>query len=165
MMPRLADVELRGLDVASAAGLVRRDKELALIDDAVAAVSTGRGGAVWIEGEPGIGKSSLMLAALASAQRAGCQVYAARSDESSTRFPLRILLDALQIGAHSTDPGRAGVAALLRGAVSAGAVTAGDAVAGAAERVMMLVDQLCVAGPVVLAADDVQWADDMSLAV
>ena len=152
MMPQLANAELRGLDVAPDARLVGRDEELALIENAVAALSLGRGGAIWIEGEPGIGKSALMLAALATAKRAGYQIYVARADESAARFPLRILLDALQIGPHSTDPGRAEVATLLWGAVSPDAVTAGDAVAAAAEHVMMLVDRLCASGPIVLAA-------------
>src|SRR5262245_25996427 len=157
MMPQPQDAGLPGLIVSSDGGLVGRHKEIARVNDAVAAVCAHRGGSVWIEGEPGIGKSAIVAAGLARAHQAGCRVFAARADETATRFPLRVLLDALQVGPRSADAGRAEIAALLWGTVSVGAVTSGDAVAAAAERLLMLVDRLCASGAVVIAADDLQW--------
>jgi predicted ATPase len=45
------------------ASLVGRDRQLAILDELVADVVAGRGHSVWIEGEPGIGKSTLLDAA------------------------------------------------------------------------------------------------------
>lgn len=162
--------DVGGLAVESAAGLVGRDDELARLRGLVADVAAGRGGSVWVEGEPGIGKSTLIVEGLAEAHRLGCQVFAARADESASWFPLRVLLDALRVGPASTDAARADIAGLLWAEGSArpitpGAVTPGDVAAAAAERLLILVDRLCAAGPVVLAIDDMQWADELSLAV
>jgi predicted ATPase len=41
---------------------VGRAQELAVLQDAVEGLRRGEGAAVWVEGEPGIGKSSLVAA-------------------------------------------------------------------------------------------------------
>jgi tetratricopeptide (TPR) repeat protein len=46
-----------------------------------------------------------------------------------------------------------------------GGVFAGDPVLAAAERMLAAVDRLCAVSPVVLVAEDLQWADDASLLV
>ena len=56
-------------------------------------LASGRGSAVWVTGEPGIGKSSLLRAGLADAGALGCRVLWAAADESLARFPLWALLD------------------------------------------------------------------------
>jgi hypothetical protein len=55
--------------------LIGRDGELAVLAGLVAEVVSGRGGVVLLEGEPGIGKSTLVRAALAGAASLGCQVF------------------------------------------------------------------------------------------
>src|SRR5260370_1755591 len=46
------------------APLVGRDAERAALFELLRALAAGRGGAAWVEGEPGIGKSSLLEAVL-----------------------------------------------------------------------------------------------------
>ena len=58
-----------------AGALIGRGDELACLASLIRAAATGRGSAVLIEGEPGIGKSSLMRVALAEAADARCLVF------------------------------------------------------------------------------------------
>jgi predicted ATPase len=48
-----------------AGALIGRDSEMATLVSLLADVAKGRGGSVLIEGEPGIGKSALVRAAVA----------------------------------------------------------------------------------------------------
>ena len=48
-----------------AGALLGRDSEMALLTGLIRDVARGRGGSVLIEGEPGIGKSALVQAAVA----------------------------------------------------------------------------------------------------
>ena len=54
--------------------LAGRGDELALLAALVSGVSAGIGGVVLVEGEQGIGKSSVLRAGLAGAEAAGCRV-------------------------------------------------------------------------------------------
>ena len=138
---------------------VGRDDELTVLRGAVAAVRGGRGGVVWIEGEPGIGKSTLVGATLADATGHGCRTYRAVGDELGQRLPLRALIDAI-------GPEPAGeVVALLNQETVDGVVEGPDAVPAAVERFLAGIDRLCATAPVVLAFDDLQWADEASLLV
>jgi predicted ATPase len=57
--------------VSPAGALVGRDGEMALLTGLVKEVAQGRGRSVLVEGEPGIGKSALVRAAVAEAPTAG----------------------------------------------------------------------------------------------
>ena len=48
---------------------------MALLTGLIREAARGRGSSVLIEGEPGIGKSALVRAAVAGAPEAGCQVF------------------------------------------------------------------------------------------
>ena len=61
--------------------VVGRDVELGLLRAALAGLSAGRGGAVLLEGEPGIGKSALVRAVTAQAGAVGIEVLTAGPDE------------------------------------------------------------------------------------
>jgi len=152
------------VDVGVRGGLlVGRDEEVARLAALVRAVAGGRGGEVWVEGEPGIGKSALLAAGLAEAQELGCQVFWAAADELGQRFPLRVVLDCLQVVPGASDPARREILELPR-AAGAGAASA-DPVPAVMDRLLALVDRLCAAAPVLLVVDDLQWADGDSLAV
>jgi DNA-binding NarL/FixJ family response regulator len=126
---------------------------LELVRSWIVDLSSGRGRAALIEGEPGIGKSSLIRAAVAEARAANCQVYWATCDELSQAFPLLPLLEALDGRVN----GRPRIANLLRADAPPGNRV--DTVAAATERLLALVDDLCARAPVMLVVDDLQWAD------
>ena len=114
---------------------------------------------VWVEGEPGIGKSALVVEALAVADQPGWDVGWGGADQL-TRLPLRVMRDCLQVRLDSPDPRRAHAANLMHGRLSEG-----DASANGIEMLLTLADELCAAAPTVLAVDDLQWADEASLVV
>ena len=53
---------------------VGRTQEVAILRAGIEALDRGEGAAVWVEGEPGIGKSSLVAEALAEASDPGWDV-------------------------------------------------------------------------------------------
>ncbi len=146
--------------VGSADGLVDREAELNALGGFVGQLAAGRGGVVWVEGEPGIGKSALVEAACAGWVVSGVRVFRARADELAQPFALRLAADCLAVdrAATATDEHRADIVDLLAGR---GGVV--DAVSAAAERLLALVDRECARSPVVLVGDDLQWADEASL--
>jgi DNA-binding CsgD family transcriptional regulator/tetratricopeptide (TPR) repeat protein len=162
----------------SAAGvaLVGRAAELRLLDEHGSRVRAGEGGAVWVGGDPGIGKSALLRQMVGGARGQGCQVYSASAVEQSPVFPLQVLLEALwedasgpPVVAREADldqvkASRAEIVSLLGGG-RAELVTPRDTVAVVAERLVTLVHRLCAISPAILVVDDVQWADAASLGV
>ncbi len=111
-----ADLQAAGLPPVTLAGaLAGRDSEMALLTGLVKEVARGRGGSVLIEGEPGIGKSALVRAAVAEAPEAGCQVFWGAGDELGQALPLLPFLDGLRVREPSANPRRKAIVRLLRG--------------------------------------------------
>ncbi|MEU9836392.1 AAA family ATPase [Streptosporangium sp. NPDC048047] len=104
-----------------------------------------------VEGEPGIGKSLLLAEAAAAAAARGTDVAAGRADELERMMPLAPLLSALEetttraAVARSAFPGEPGLLMWL------------------AERVRTTLERRAAAGPLLLALDDLQWADPVTL--
>ncbi|MFC0545160.1 ATP-binding protein [Kutzneria chonburiensis] len=138
--------------------LIGRSRELARLTVRVRDLAGGRGGAALVDGEPGIGKTTLLRTVCDAARENGCRVFCGAGDELGRLLPLLPLLEALH--AERSDDGQA-VLRLLRGEVP----TVVDPTAVAAERVLGMVEELCADGPVVLAIDDLQWADKVTVAV
>src|SRR6202451_1762553 len=101
--------------VTPAGALVGRDSEMTLLTGLVREVTRGRGSAVLIEGEPGIGKSVLVRAATATALETGCDVFWGAGDELGQALPLLPFLDGLQVREPSVNPRRTTIVQLLRG--------------------------------------------------
>ena len=114
-----------------------------------------------IEGEPGIGKSTLVRAACAEAAGLGCQVYWGAGDELGQALPLLPILDGLRVREPSGNPRQETIVALLRGEVASG--RGEDVPTALAEQLLALVKELCAARPSVLVVDDLQWADHSSV--
>ena len=141
--------------------LIGRDSEMALLTGLVKEVSLGRGRLMLIEGEPGIGKSALVRAALAGAPDAGCHVFWGAGDELGQALPLVPFLDGLRVRDPSTNPRRNAIVRLLRGEITADRGT--DVPAALAEQLLALVTEQCTTRPTILVVDDLQWADPASV--
>ena len=149
--------------VAAAGVLVGRDNEMALLTGLIREVARARGSSVLIEGEPGIGKSALVRAAVAKATEAGCQVFWGAGDELGQALPLLPFLDALRVREPAANPRRDTIVRLLRGEVAADRGT--DVPAVLAEQLLALVAEQCAVRPAILVVDDLQWADQASVAL
>jgi hypothetical protein len=143
---------------------VDRSQELATLRAGLEALRQGGGAAVWVEGEPGIGKSSLVVEALAGTGELGWDIGWGIADQLAERLPLSVMQDCLQVRLSSPDPRRAHAAGLLR-SQRLGLFTDGEASASGVEVLMALADELCAAAPTIMVIDDLQWADDASLLV
>jgi DNA-binding CsgD family transcriptional regulator len=149
--------------VTPAGALIGRDNEMALLTGLLRDLARGRGSAVLIEGEPGIGKSALVQAALAEAAEVGCQVFWGAGDELGQGLPLLPFLDGLRVREPSTNPRRTTIVQLLRGEVATD--RGADVPAVLAEQLLALVAEQCAVRPTILVVDDLQWADPASVAL
>jgi hypothetical protein len=153
--------------------LYEREGELVRVDALLAAARAGRGGVLLITGRAGIGKTMLLGAARERAGQAGMQVLAGRGGELESGF-------SFGVARQLFEPLLAGTGAAERDALLAGAarraLVALEGQAGAAPSaagseppfaVMHGLYWLAVnasgAGPVLVAVDDVHWADQASL--
>jgi DNA-binding CsgD family transcriptional regulator len=141
--------------------LVGRDSELTTLCKLLADSAEGHGGSALIEGEPGVGKSALVRAAIADAADLGCQVFWGAGDELGQALPLLPLLDALRVREPSADGRRGTIVRLLRGELAAD--PGADVSAALAEQLLALVTEQSAARPTVLVIDDLHWADQATI--
>jgi hypothetical protein len=119
--------------------LVGRAAELGLVQDRIRDAAQGSGGVLLVTGPPGIGKSALLEAAVATAP---AQVFTARTDDLTRRRRFGVLIDSLGgLVTSSVDEFTTGGAIL-------------DTLAAR-----------CEAGAVVLVLDDLHLADEATFAV
>ncbi len=147
-----------------------RDEESAVLATLVSRAEAGTRATAWIEGPPGIGKSRLLTAAAEAAGRQGFLVARAGGDELERLRPFGLIARALGCTSAATDPRRAEITSLLatHEVGEHGAITVSSD-PGLQFRVVDafadLVEELACATPVLLALDDLQWADTASLLV
>jgi hypothetical protein len=149
-------------------GVVGREVELAALDRFVERAAIGISGLV-LEGEAGIGKSTIWDAAVDAARDAGFRVLRSRPARSEQGLTLGGLTDLLgELDARDLaalpEPQRVGLEVALLRATPSDSSPAPDqrtlsvAVAG-------LLRLLADAGPVLVALDDAQWLDGSSAAI
>lgn len=126
--------------------LVGREHELAVVRGAVDSADAGASAVLVLLGEAGIGKTSLLEAAVAEAQARGFELRAGRATEHEADVPLLLFTGALPPGAVAPPSDSPWERWRLFRSL-ADELTGGRA----------------SASPVVVALDDVHWADPASL--
>ena len=160
------------LDVHRATGeVVGRPVELQGITQELATAKAGRLAALTVEGEPGIGKTRLLLAAVECAAAEGFVTIAVTADEE-LRGPFLVARSILgSPEAHAAAAGTGAAEALERCLDSmSGQDDPGLATLQPDRRLLRTFDlgavafrELAAAQPVALLIDDLQWADEDSL--
>jgi ATP/maltotriose-dependent transcriptional regulator MalT len=163
----LADVKPR----VSSPVLVGRSGQLSALDTALAGAGRGSPSAVMVGGEAGVGKTRLLSEFAERSRGAGARVLIGGCLELGAEgLPFAPFTSVLR--GLVRDLGAAGVAELLPGGATrelarllpefgepAGPDDAGEARARLFEQMLMLLDHLAEAGPVVLVIEDMHWAD------
>lgn len=116
------------------------------------AARTGRGAMIVITGEPGIGKSALLRVANEQAARAGFAVGTSKAEEIDQIVPGAPLLVSLRSGPHP----------LLDGDAFASLAPLYERELWLVDRIAALLEEIASATGVVIAIDDIHWADPLT---
>jgi DNA-binding CsgD family transcriptional regulator len=152
----------------SAPGLRGRETESTALDGALDRVASGRAAIVLVDGEAGIGKTRLLEDALSRARDRGMRVEAGRAGELERTRPFGLMADVFGCARSSPDPRRAAIGELLAAGDASGAgpitVTSDPGLQfRTVDAFADLAEELALAGPLVIGADDLHWADPSSL--
>lgn len=160
------------LDAGIAAVLLEREGELVQIGEALSQARGGSGRGVLISGPAGIGKTRLLDESGEHARALGFEVLRARGGELESGYGfgvVRQLLESTLVRATGTERDEllSGAAALARAVFAASAPEPDRGAADPTQPVLhglyWLVANLAERAPLLLAIDDVQWADEPSL--
>ena len=161
----------RGTDL-----LVGRDPELAVLDGLLAQTCAGAARAVFVAGEPGIGKTHVLSELVRRAEARGCLVLEGSAAEYEQELPFGVVIDALD--AYVASLGRAAVDRLAADGLEElaevfpsrhGLRGGGERPSTAAERfrsyyaVRELLERLAAKQPLMLFLDDLHWSDGASI--
>ena len=139
--------------------LIGRDRERAALQDLVGGLRSGKGGALVLRGEPGIGKTALLREVLGHAE--GVQLLSARGIESEIEIPFAGLDELLRpvVGYRGGLP--AVQRAALEGALALGPPVGGDRFAVYAATLGLL-ERAATDAPLLAVVDDAHWLDASS---
>ena len=154
--------------------LIGRASQLSALESALARVSRGSPSAVMVGGEAGVGKSRLVTEFAGRSRGAGARVLVGGCLElGADGLPFAPFISVLR--GLVRDLGAAGVAGLLPGGSArelarllpefgepAGPDDGAEARPRLFEQVLLLLERLAEAGPVVLVVEDMHWADRSS---
>jgi DNA-binding CsgD family transcriptional regulator len=157
-------------------GLVGREAELGVVEGLVRALRNGQGGALYVAGEPGIGKTALLGEGLERSRQHGCLTLSGRAAELELELPFAVFTDALEhhlrssqwAGVESLDDEQLALLAIVLPSLAWRRVR-GHAAAQPDERhrllraMRALLESLASRQPLVLALDDLHWADAASV--
>jgi DNA-binding CsgD family transcriptional regulator/predicted negative regulator of RcsB-dependent stress response len=149
-----------GIEVASGAGLVGREEELALIDAFLGTASSSPGALV-VTGEAGVGKTTLWLHAVTVARERSFGVLACRPSQAETELSFGALADLLADDAHDViaelpAPQRQALDVALRRTEPGPEPPDQFAIRTG---FLGILRALAALRPLVVAVDDVQWLD------
>lgn len=148
--------------------LFGRDAEMTELIAWIDRASRGEATPALIEGEPGIGKTRLMEEVMTRAADEGFAVFRGACDDFAQTRAFGPLIDALALVPGSPDPDRAEIGDLLArdlhtDSQAEEAATGPDLGYRVTELLVGLIERLAGRQPVMLAIDDLQWADLASL--
>ena len=161
--------------IGSSASLVGRERELELLSRLLEKARAGAPQFMFVSGEPGIGKTSLVAVLLRRADEAGFLTFSGSAAEFERELPFGLVVDALDEYLASLDPQSfhrlaaddrgelAGVFPALRSLSSGSGPTTAAERFRAHHAVRELIERVAATRPVALVFDDIQWADGASL--
>ena len=169
----------RPRSAADAAPLTGRDEDVARLHAVIDRLARGDGGLTGIAGDPGIGKTRMLEAALSYCKSQRMSDFVLRGFEPTTDLPYWALIEALQNAVDIGDatPGRVGAAGISdvlqalnnakdqpAAAASTGMETRDAAInARIFEAVSAVLRGLTAIRPLCLFVDDLQWVDTPTL--
>ena len=148
--------------------LVGRSAELASLAELLHRAAEGPCQVALIEGEAGIGKTRLLAEMLDRCRRLGFQPYIGAAAELERDRPFGALVEAFDLHPTAADPERAEIGHLLVGDLDheGSRLSLAEAPAlrfRALEAVLTLVERLSLSAPMVIAVEDLHWADPSTL--
>jgi DNA-binding CsgD family transcriptional regulator len=148
-------------------GLLERDEELVLLDRLLTEASSGRGRLLVLEGDAGVGKSSLLDLAARLGDERGFAVLRGRGHPLEDRMSFGVVRQLLEAAGQdgelrpALDSGGPPVAALLDPHSGPDRASELDLVHAA----YLVLRALCDRRPLLLVVDDLQWVDSSSVRV